>query len=138
MWRTLDWNITVLLLYFAAIGFAQLDSKTCRSGLGMSDRRIPDNQLAASSVYGDDPLTYGPQNARLNLNLGGGAWCPVSARPENTGGYEYLEINFINMTMLTAVSMQGRWDYGHGMELGSSVWNTQRMVRVGRDMQIRI
>ncbi|XP_072042095.1 low-density lipoprotein receptor-related protein 12-like [Amphiura filiformis] len=78
----------------------------------MSDRRISNNQLAASSVYGDDPQTYGPQNARLNLNLGGGAWCPVSVRPENTGGYEYLEINLINMTMLTAVSTQGRWNYG--------------------------
>ncbi|XP_072041180.1 discoidin domain-containing receptor A-like [Amphiura filiformis] len=82
----------------------------------MSDRRIPNNQLAASSVYGDDPLTYGPQNARLNLNLGGGAWCPDSVRPESTGGYEYLEISLLNMTMVTAVSMQGRWDYGLGRE----------------------
>ncbi|XP_072042754.1 receptor-type tyrosine-protein phosphatase S-like [Amphiura filiformis] len=52
----------------------------------------------------------------LNLNLGGGAWCPVSVRPENTGGYEYLEINLINMTMITAVSIQGRWNYGLGRE----------------------
>ncbi|XP_072041216.1 epithelial discoidin domain-containing receptor 1-like [Amphiura filiformis] len=96
--------------------FGCLWQETCRSSLGMSDRRIPNNQLAASSVYGDDPLTYGPQNARLNLNLGGGAWCPDSVRPENTGGYEYLEINLINMTMVTAVSMQGRWDFGHGRE----------------------
>ncbi|XP_072015960.1 LOW QUALITY PROTEIN: discoidin domain-containing receptor 2-like [Amphiura filiformis] len=116
VWRTLMWNITVLLLYFAGIGLARIDLKTCRSGLGMSDRRIPDNQLAASSVYGEDPLTYGPQNARLSLNLGGGAWCPVSAKPESMGGYEFLEINFINMTVFTALSMQGRWDYGHGRE----------------------
>ena len=53
---------------------------------------------------------------RLNLNTGGGAWCPVSARPESDGGYEFLEINFINLTVFTALSIQGRWDFGHGRE----------------------
>ena len=50
----------VSLYHFLFIG-------TCRSALGMNDKRIPDNQLAASSVYSSDPLTYGPQNARYGL-----------------------------------------------------------------------
>ena len=57
--------------------------------------------------------------SRLNLNLGGGAWCPVSARPESSGEYEFLEINFINITVFTALSMQGRWNYGFGREFVS-------------------
>ena len=57
-----------------------------------------------------------PSLLRLNLNTGGGAWCPVSTRPETSGSYEFLEVNFINMMVITALSIQGRWDYGYGRE----------------------
>ena len=53
---------------------------------------------------------------RLNLDEGAGAWCPVSAKPEADGHYEYLQINFRNISVVTAVSIQGRWYDGEGRE----------------------
>ena len=50
------------------------------------------------------------------MNTGGGAWCPRAVTPESDGGYEFLEINLIDVTVVTALSIQGRWDYGHGRE----------------------
>ncbi|XP_038063802.1 discoidin domain-containing receptor 2-like [Patiria miniata] len=95
---------------------ARLDMPTCRSALGMNSKEITDDQLEASSVYEYDYVTYGPQNARLNLEQGAGAWCPLSAAPESDGRYEYLQVNFHNISVITAVSIQGRWYSGYGQE----------------------
>ena len=37
---------------------------TCRAALGMNSKMITDDQLQASSIYENDSLAFGPQNAR--------------------------------------------------------------------------
>ncbi|XP_071801903.1 discoidin domain-containing receptor 2-like isoform X2 [Asterias amurensis] len=108
--------LTCVFLQSLLAVIARLDLPTCRTPLGMNSKEITDDQLQASSVYGNDDLTFGPQNARLNLDEGAGAWCPVSAKPEADGHYEYLQINFRNISVVTAVSIQGRWYDGEGRE----------------------
>lgn len=44
----------------------------------------------------------------------GGAWCPSSEITSIPN--EWLEINFGNLTYLTQVETQGRFDNGHGKE----------------------
>ncbi|XP_072176340.1 discoidin domain-containing receptor 2-like [Diadema setosum] len=105
--------ITSVLLQGAE---SSIDINTCLYPLGMNDKTIKDEQLSASSVYMNNTLSFGPQNARLHLNEGAGAWCPVSARPEAAGPYEYLQVDLLNLTVVSAISIQGRWDTDYGME----------------------
>ncbi|XP_041481555.1 discoidin domain-containing receptor 2-like [Lytechinus variegatus] len=96
-----------------------IDLSTCRYPLGMNDKTIKDEQLSASSVYMNNTLSFGPQNARLHLNQGAGAWCPVNAQPESSGHYEYLQVDLLNLTVILALSTQGRWDTDFGNEFTS-------------------
>ncbi|XP_022085105.1 discoidin domain-containing receptor 2-like isoform X2 [Acanthaster planci] len=114
------WRVAALVVFVmlrsVRLSTAWLDLPTCRAPLGMNSKDITDDQLEASSIYLNDVMFYGPQNARLNLELGSGAWCPVSAAPEVDGRYEFLQVNFHNVTVMTALSTQGRWYLGDGRE----------------------
>ena len=62
---------------------------------------------------------------RLNLNEGAGAWCPLSASPEADGRFEYLQLNFHNITVITAVSILADGTLATaGSSLATSAWST--------------
>lgn len=99
----------------------------------MQSGSILDAAISASSSY--DPLTVGPRAARYRTSpmrddrsiscclfwtcsarteQYGGAWCPlntITSMPK-----EWLEIEFDNLTYLTQVESQGRFDNGRGKE----------------------
>jgi hypothetical protein len=56
--------------------------------LGMESGKIANDQLSASSSF--DPTSLGPQNGRLQRELGGGAWCPQ--RQIDANSYEYIQV----------------------------------------------
>lgn len=51
------------------------------------------------------------------MDIAGGAWCPKPQIDKHI--YEYLEIDFINLHVITAVETQGRFGGGHGREYPS-------------------
>ncbi|KAK3589844.1 hypothetical protein CHS0354_015861 [Potamilus streckersoni] len=84
----------------------------CNSALGMQSYEIPDSAITASSSH--DEKTVGPQNARIRTELYGGAWCPKSAI--NKDSYEFLQIDFNRLMVITQVEVQGRFGNGKGKE----------------------
>ena len=51
---------------------------------------------------------------RIRTELGSGAWCPNGILDERS--YEYLQINFTQPQMISAIETQGRYDEGKGLE----------------------
>ncbi len=51
---------------------------------------------------------------RLNLDRSGGAWCPKQQIAENVK--EYLQINFVNVSVISGIGTQGRYGNGRGQE----------------------
>ncbi|CAF1078740.1 unnamed protein product [Didymodactylos carnosus] len=90
--------------------FEKLSS--CQTSLGLQSGLIPDSALSASSSY--DSSSVGPKAARIRTEQYGGAWCPLSQANQNLK--EWLEIDFGNLTYLTQVETQGRFDNGRGKE----------------------
>ncbi|KAK3589847.1 hypothetical protein CHS0354_015865 [Potamilus streckersoni] len=84
----------------------------CNNVLGMQSYEIPDEAISASSSH--DEKTVGPQNARIRTELYGGAWCPKSVISKDS--YEYLQIDFDKLTVITQVEVQGRFGNGKGKE----------------------
>ncbi|KAG8185321.1 hypothetical protein JTE90_013012 [Oedothorax gibbosus] len=78
----------------------------------MESGEIKDYEINASSSYDVDRV--GPQNARLNRELSGGAWC--SARQISKDVHEYLEVYLTSLHVITAVATQGRFGNGEGKE----------------------
>ena len=69
--------------------------------------------ISASSSY--DPLNVGPAQARLNLDVAGGAWCPQHpVGPEVEA--EWLGVNMSQTFVISSVSSQGRYAGGRGQE----------------------
>ncbi|KXJ11589.1 Neuropilin-2 [Exaiptasia diaphana] len=77
----------------------------CDGPLGMSDGRIPDQNISASSSNTDPKCQ--PQNGRLNKG-NNRAWC---AEPNFRLGKEYLEIDLEVVTKVTKGATQGRSTY---------------------------
>ena len=76
---------------------------TCRAPLGIQSGAILDSALQASSSL---DVSLGPQTARIRSAIEGGGWCPktlISSQSE-----EYLQINFVNLTVITLIETQGR------------------------------
>ncbi|VDN89487.1 unnamed protein product [Brugia pahangi] len=81
--------------------------------LGMENGDIEDSQLSASTSF--DMISVGPQNARCELiELASGAWCPKPLIKE--GSYEFLEVNFEQIYVITGIETQGRYGNGTGRE----------------------
>ena len=76
---------------------------TCRAPLGIQSGAIPDASLQASSAL---DLSLGPQTARIRSAIEGGGWCPTSLIDSHSE--EYLQINFLNLTVITLIETQGR------------------------------
>jgi len=86
----------------------------CSQPLGMEDGRILDSQITASSSYQE--TLVGPEQARLNSEESGGAWCPRRIIDLDHTLQEYLEIDFGGPTLVTSVILQGRYANGLGQE----------------------
>ncbi|GFQ94678.1 discoidin domain-containing receptor 2 [Trichonephila clavata] len=87
-------------------------SDECTGALGMESGAIKNEDINASSSY--ILASVGPQNARLNKDVNGGAWCP---KPQiSKGVVEHLEISLNSLHVITAVATQGRFGNGQGLE----------------------
>ncbi|CAD6185278.1 unnamed protein product [Caenorhabditis auriculariae] len=93
-----------------------LDLHECSHPLGMSNRKIRDEQISASSSF--DLQSTGPQHARAHQESGSGAWCPKNQI--NSQSKEWLQISFGRDTVITAIETQGRYDEGRGMEYATA------------------
>ncbi|XP_037031217.1 discoidin domain-containing receptor 2 isoform X2 [Bradysia coprophila] len=89
-----------------------VDLGNCKSPLGMESGAIADFQITASSAH--DIGNVGPQHARLKIDNNGGAWCPKHM--VSRGLKEYLQIDLLQMHVLTAIRTQGRFGKGQGQE----------------------
>ncbi|UXI21412.1 phosphatidylserine synthase I [Sarcoptes scabiei] len=82
--------------------------------LGMESERIPDSALTASSAF--EMLHVGPQNARLNKDKSGGAWCPSKQLGAETSGSEWIQVDLGSLHVVTGIATQGRYGKGLGQE----------------------
>ncbi|XP_054157644.1 discoidin domain-containing receptor 2-like [Oppia nitens] len=88
--------------------------------LGMESGVIPDEDITASSSY--NQRSVGPQNARLNRELVGGAWCPLTQLSEPTSGTEWIQVNLRDLYVVTGIAIQGRFGNGVGVEYVEGLW----------------
>ncbi|GBM04718.1 Discoidin domain-containing receptor 2, partial [Araneus ventricosus] len=84
----------------------------CQGALGMESGAIKNEDINASSSY--ILASVGPQNARLNKDVNGGAWCPKPQISKEV--VEHLEISLPSLHVITAVATQGRFGNGQGLE----------------------
>eukprot|EP00092_Neocalanus_flemingeri_P009618 GFUD01010354.1.p1 GENE.GFUD01010354.1~~GFUD01010354.1.p1 ORF type:complete len:424 (+),score=128.92 GFUD01010354.1:116-1387(+) len=105
--------LTLLVPYQISISGIKV-SPNCSQPLGMEDGRISDSQITASSSYQDNLV--GASKARLNSEVGGGAWCPRSVIRSQDDLKEYLEINLLVDHVITSMVIQGRFANGLGQE----------------------
>eukprot|EP00096_Caligus_rogercresseyi_P011414 TRINITY_DN4481_c0_g1_i2.p1 TRINITY_DN4481_c0_g1~~TRINITY_DN4481_c0_g1_i2.p1 ORF type:complete len:680 (+),score=197.66 TRINITY_DN4481_c0_g1_i2:156-2195(+) len=84
----------------------------CSSPLGMEHGHIEDADIQASSAF--DFKSVGPQNARINKDTFGGAWCPK--KPVEKGVREWIEIDLHKDYRITRTGTQGRYGGGRGRE----------------------
>lgn len=109
-WRIL--TVALGTLMCVAKCSASLELGECKAALGMESMAIKDEDINASSSYNDNSV--GPQSARLNKEINGGAWCPKNQI--NKDVHEYLEINLHTLHVITEVATQGRFGNGQGQE----------------------
>ncbi|XP_033150758.1 discoidin domain-containing receptor 2 [Drosophila busckii] len=97
----------------SAVGDATaLEIGTCKQALGMESGAIADFQITASSAH--DMGNVGPQHARLKVDNNGGAWCPKHM--VSRALKEYLQIDLLQVHLVSAIRTQGRFGKGQGQE----------------------
>lgn len=83
----------------------------CNKPLGMENETITDTQLSASSEWFHSEVSHSPPQGRLNYkgrdNLAG-AWSP-----DRTDNNPWLQVDFGNCTIVTAIATQGRNGWGY-------------------------
>ncbi|XP_059092604.1 discoidin domain-containing receptor 2-like [Tigriopus californicus] len=89
----------------------QFDS-SCNVTLGLESGTVDDTDMTASSSF--DHHSTGPQNARLNVDVRGGAWCPKQAVHE--GVKEWIQVDLKKIHIITGIVTQGRYGKGKGRE----------------------
>ena len=89
---------------------------TCSNTLGMENGEIKPEQIIASSSH--EPSSVGPNNARLNVDISGGAWCPRALIDSNSK--EYIEIDLEKPYLISGVLTQGRFGNGQGQEFAEA------------------
>ncbi|KAJ6222429.1 hypothetical protein RDWZM_000974 [Blomia tropicalis] len=90
------------------------------SPLGMESGEISDSQISASTSY--NMQSVGPQNARLNREISGGAWCPNKQLTAANSGTEWIQVDLAGFYVITAVATQGRFGNGMGVEFTEEFW----------------
>ncbi|XP_055385596.1 discoidin domain-containing receptor 2-like isoform X2 [Condylostylus longicornis] len=107
--------VVVLLLFISLLpqqNVNALDLATCKTPLGMESGAIADFQITASSAH--DMGNVGPQHARLKIDNNGGAWCPKHM--VSRGLKEFLQVDLLQVHVITAIRTQGRFGKGQGQE----------------------
>jgi len=78
----------------------------CLQALGISDGRIDDSQLVASSVYDNDFKTFGPHRARLNTT----SWPPGYRADPRQAASTWMRVDIKRIVVVTAIATQGYGD----------------------------
>uniref|UniRef100_A0A8C2WSE7 Coagulation factor VIII, procoagulant component n=1 Tax=Cyclopterus lumpus TaxID=8103 RepID=A0A8C2WSE7_CYCLU len=78
------------------------DLNSCSLPLGLKDRRIPDNNITASSFYSTLMRSWSPKLARLHQKGSANAW-----RPKNNNPHEWLQVDLGKVSRITGVITQG-------------------------------
>ncbi|XP_035210411.1 discoidin domain-containing receptor A-like, partial [Stegodyphus dumicola] len=116
--RTRTCNMCSSIVLFLVVALhttlcsAAINLDECTGALGMESEAIKDEDLNATSSYLVE--TVGPQSARLNKDIQGGAWCPKPQISKEVS--EHLEINLNSVHVITEVATQGRFGNGVGLE----------------------
>ncbi|CAF2515743.1 unnamed protein product [Rotaria sp. Silwood2] len=108
-------KIRLIIVFLCVHTIYSLELKklsSCQTALGMQSGSILDSSISASSSY--DSNSVGPKASRARTEQYGGAWCPLNQITSVPN--EWLEIDFGNLTYLTQVETQGRFDNGRGKE----------------------
>ncbi|XP_064650261.1 discoidin domain-containing receptor tyrosine kinase B-like [Lineus longissimus] len=113
--RVMDTGYT-FLLFLTIIGvqcvLAMINLDECNLPLGMESGDIPDEAISASSTY--DAKSVSGKFGRVRQDTAGGAWCPKNIIYQDV--YEYLQVEFSQLVLITKVETQGRNGQGHGKE----------------------
>lgn len=88
----------------------------CDAPLGMTTGAIADSQISVSSSYDSH---HDKRSARINTFVAQTAWCAK----QSTNG-QYLQVNFGQLTTVTAVATQGRANSGQWVTLYRIVYST--------------
>ncbi|XP_037535930.1 discoidin domain-containing receptor 2 [Nematolebias whitei] len=127
-------HLFLLLILHVPAAVGQIDPEHCRYALGMEDERVKDEDLTASSQWYE---TTGPQNARLNLEKGDGAWCPKGQLEPSDS--QFLQIDLRRLSFLTLIGTQGRYARGLGKEFAQMYrLNYSRDGRLWRSWKSRL
>lgn len=84
----------------------------CSEPLGMESGSIPDQDISVSSSH--DSSFVGARHSRLNVDRGGGAWCPRGMATR--AAEEWLQVDLHSLHVVTGVRTQGRFGHGQGQE----------------------
>ena len=104
----------------------------CDLPLGLQSGLISDSQLKASSSF---TSAVGASRARLETDLGGGAWCPGGLVSRETEGQHWLEVSLGRTVRITGLGVQGRWGGGQGAEWTPEISVSWRDVE--RDVMVQ-
>lgn len=74
----------------------------CLQALGISDGRIDDSQLTATSFYNNDFMTFGPHRARLNRTS-----FPGYRADPTKASFSWMTVEIGRIVVVTAIATQG-------------------------------
>ncbi|CAF3407810.1 unnamed protein product [Rotaria sp. Silwood1] len=94
--------ICLFILVLILPSTKQFDLETCRSPLGIETGKILDSAFSSSSHAG---LNSTASKARIRSETNG--WCPLNKISTTT--YEYIQIDVVNLTVITLIELQGRF-----------------------------
>ncbi|CAF3931113.1 unnamed protein product [Rotaria sp. Silwood2] len=94
--------ICLFILVLILPSTKQFDLETCRSPLGIETGKILDSAFSSSSHAG---INSTASKARIRSESNG--WCPLNQISITT--YEYIQIDLINLTVITLIELQGRF-----------------------------
>ncbi|CAF0885828.1 unnamed protein product [Adineta steineri] len=96
-------NIICLFIFVLIFSSTkQFDLETCRSPLGIETGKIFDSAFSSSSHNGINSTA-----AKARIRSENNGWCPVHKISTTT--YEYLQIDLVNLTVITLIELQGKF-----------------------------
>ncbi|CAF3613319.1 unnamed protein product [Rotaria sordida] len=94
--------ICLFILVLILPSTKQFDLETCRSPLGIETGKILDSAFSSSSHTG---INSTASQARIRSENNG--WCPLNKISTTT--YEYIQIDLVNVTVITLIELQGKF-----------------------------
>ncbi|CAF3035602.1 unnamed protein product [Rotaria socialis] len=95
-------TICLFILVLSLSSTEQFNLETCRSPLGIETGKILDSAFSSSSHAG---INSTASKARIRSERYG--WCPLNKISTTT--YEYVEIDLVNLTVITLIELQGKF-----------------------------